>query len=82
MQSCDQEQHFLLLSTFNVFEMGSKAENSILQDKMQNKGNSLPPTTPVIEGQTRSLFKTVTNKEIWVFLQTLSFKYNSVFGLD
>ena len=50
MQSCDQEQHSLFPSIFNDFEVGSKTEGPILLEKMENKENLLPKTTPVYEG--------------------------------
>ena len=40
MQPLDREQYPFSPSTFNDFEMGSEAENSILFDEMQNKENS------------------------------------------
>ena len=60
MHFSDQQQRSFLPSTFNDFEMDSKAENPILFDEMQNRENSPPPNTPVSEGRTRPLFETIS----------------------
>ena len=62
MHSWDLEQHPLFPSTFKGLKVGSKAKNSILLDKIQNNENSNPPTTPVIEGQTRPFLKLLLRK--------------------